>query len=162
MAGIEFCSPKSIGWSPNHWYLRMWLHLEIWSFYFYLFLFFYFFYFFIFFIFLFFYFLFFYFFYFLFISTDPFIFNWRIITLQHSVRFCHTSTWISCRYTYVPFFLNLPPTSHLTPPHTTPLGCHRVLVWALESYSKFPLAILHMVQFSSVAQSCLTLRPHGL
>ena len=34
-----------------------------------------------------------------------FIFNWRIIVLQYCVGFCHTSTWISHRYTYVPFFL---------------------------------------------------------
>ena len=30
-----------------------------------------------------------------------FIFNWRIITLQYCDSFCHTSTWISHRYTYV-------------------------------------------------------------
>ena len=28
-------------------------------------------------------------------------FNWRIITLQYYVGFCHVSTWISHRYTYV-------------------------------------------------------------
>ena len=28
-----------------------------------------------------------------------FIFNWRIITLQYCIGFCHTSTWISHRYT---------------------------------------------------------------
>ena len=26
------------------------------------------------------------------------------------LRFCNTSTWISHRYSYLPFFLNLPPT----------------------------------------------------
>ena len=31
-----------------------------------------------------------------------FIFNWRIIVLLYCVSFCHTSTWISHRYTYVP------------------------------------------------------------
>ena len=38
-----------------------------------------------------------------------FIFNWRIIVLQYCVGFCHTSTCISHRYTYVPpvsVFLN--------------------------------------------------------
>ena len=40
-----------------------------------------------------------------------FIFNWRIIALQYCVGFCHTSAGISHRYMYVPFFLNLPPTS---------------------------------------------------
>ena len=30
-----------------------------------------------------------------------FIFNWKIIALQYCAGFCHTSTWISHRYTYV-------------------------------------------------------------
>ena len=37
------------------------------------------------------------------------IFNWRIITLQYCVGFCQTSTWISYRYIYGPFLLNVPP-----------------------------------------------------
>ena len=36
--------------------------------------------------------------------------------------FCHTSTWISHRFTYVPSLLNLLPISH---PINTPLGCHQ-------------------------------------
>ena len=40
-----------------------------------------------------------------------YFFNWRIIALQNFVVFCQTSTWISHRYTYVPFLLNLPPIS---------------------------------------------------
>ena len=32
-----------------------------------------------------------------------FFFNWRIIALQNFVVFCQTSTWISHRYTYIPF-----------------------------------------------------------
>ena len=47
-----------------------------------------------------------------------FIFNWSIITLLYCDGFCHTSTWISLRYTYVPSPLNLPP-------HPSSLGCHR-------------------------------------
>ena len=39
--------------------------------------------------------------------------NWKIIALQYWFHFCHTSTWISHRSTYVPSLLNLPPTSHL-------------------------------------------------
>ena len=39
-------------------------------------------------------------------------FNWRITVLQYRVGLCHASTWISHRYTYIPFVLNLPPTSH--------------------------------------------------
>ena len=38
------------------------------------------------------------------------IFNWRTIALQYCVGFYQTSTWISHRYAYVPFLLNLPPT----------------------------------------------------
>ena len=29
-------------------------------------------------------------------------FNWRLITLQYCIGFCHTSTWICHRYTCVP------------------------------------------------------------
>ena len=35
-------------------------------------------------------------------------FYWRIIALQNFVVFCQTSTWISHRYTYIPFHLNIP------------------------------------------------------
>ena len=43
-----------------------------------------------------------------------FIFDWKISYLQHSIGFCHTSTWISHRHTYVLSLLNLRPTpSHL-------------------------------------------------
>ena len=37
------------------------------------------------------------------------ILNWRIISLQYCVGVCHTATWISPKYTYVPPLLNLPP-----------------------------------------------------
>ena len=43
------------------------------------------------------------------------MFNWRIIALQVRVGFCHTSTWISCRYTYFPSLLSHHPTSHPIP-----------------------------------------------
>ena len=46
---------------------------------------------------------------------NVFVFNWKIIALQYCVGFCHTSTWISHRYTYVPSLLNFPPTSHPIP-----------------------------------------------
>ena len=44
-----------------------------------------------------------------------FFFNWRIVVLQNFVVFCHTSTWISHRYTDISFLLNLPPISLPTP-----------------------------------------------
>ena len=42
--------------------------------------------------------------------------NWRITGLQNFVVFCQTSTWISHRYTYIPFLLNLLPILLPTPP----------------------------------------------
>ena len=42
--------------------------------------------------------------------------NWRLIALQYCIDFCHTLTWISHGYTYVPSLLTLPPTSHPVPP----------------------------------------------
>ena len=38
------------------------------------------------------------------------IFNWRIIALQCCAGFCLTTMWISHKYTYIPFLLNLLPT----------------------------------------------------
>ena len=73
--------------------------------------------------------------------------------LQCYVVFCHTSTWISHRYTYVPSLLSLLPTSHL-PPHITPLGCHRALGWAPCIIQQIPPAYVFLHQW---AQSCLTL-----
>ena len=49
-------------------------------------------------------------------SVYLFNFNWRIITLQYCDSFCHTSTWISRTYTYVPSLLNCPLISLLLPP----------------------------------------------
>ena len=53
-------------------------------------------------------------------------FNWRTIALQNFVVFCQISAWITHRCTLCP--LPLKPPSHL-PPHPTPLGCCRALVW---------------------------------
>ena len=55
-----------------------------------------------------------------------FIFNRRIIALQYCIGFDHTTTWISHRYTYVPYLLNLPTTS----PYPASLRCHRAPAWA--------------------------------
>ena len=59
--------------------------------------------------------------------------------------FCHTSTWISHRYTYVPSSW----TPLLLPPHLTPLGCHRSPAWGslhLTSNSHW-LSVLHTVMY---------------
>ena len=52
--------------------------------------------------------------------------NWRIIASRCCVGFCYTTTWISCKCTYVSSLLNLPPTPCHIPP---PLGYHRAPVW---------------------------------
>ena len=74
-----------------------------------------------------------------------FIFNWRIIALQCCVGLCHTSTWISHRYPYVPSFLNLSP-SHLLP-YPAPLCCHRVpdLTSLCHTANSYWLSVLYMV-----------------
>ena len=61
------------------------------------------------------------------------MFNWRVIVLQYCVGFCHVSTRISHRDTYIPpFWTSLPsPTSS----HSTRLSRH----WVWDPY--FPLAI---------------------
>ena len=46
-------------------------------------------------------------------------FNWRIIALQCCLGFCHTTTWISHKYTCLPSLLSLPSL------YPTPLGHHR-------------------------------------
>ena len=46
--------------------------------------------------------------YFCFFLFVCFIFNWRIVALQHCVGFCQISSWISHRYTYVPSLLTIP------------------------------------------------------
>ena len=59
---------------------------------------------------------------FFFLILNLFIFNWKVIALQCCVHFCHTSTWISHRYTYVPSHLNLPPI-WTSLPHSTRSHC---------------------------------------
>ena len=52
-------------------------------------------------------------------------FNGRIIALQCCVGLCHTTMWISHKYTHI-----APPSwAWLSPSHPTPLGCHRSPDW---------------------------------
>ena len=70
-----------------------------------------------------------------------FFFNWRIIALKHGISFCHTQTWISHRYTYIPSLLKTP--SHLSPFHSSRLSQRLSLNW-IEfpvSHNKFSLSI---------------------
>ena len=79
-----------------------------------------------------------------------FIFNWRIIALQDCVGFCHTSAWISHRYTYVPSLRPLP----------TPLGCYRALVWVLRVIQQIPIGYPFYIQwYVSMLPSVLSFRP---
>ena len=66
-------------------------------------------------------------------SFSSFIFNWRIIVLQCCFGFCHTTTWISHKYTYIPSLLNLPPT-----PPLWVVTEHQAALPVL--YQNFPLA----------------------
>ena len=62
-----------------------------------------------------------------------FIFNWRIVALQHCVGFCHTTRWIHWKYGYycIPSRLSLPP---------TPLSYAGALAELYALHSNFPLA----------------------
>ena len=72
-------------------------------------------------------------------------FNWRMITFQYCVDFCHATWWISHKYTYVPSLLNL-----ALP--CTPLDCHRRpdwFPWAHIAASHW-LLILHIAVYTYV------------
>ena len=79
-----------------------------------------------------------------------FIFNWRIIASQYCIGVYQTSTWISRRFTHGFSHLNTPPTSLPIPPLYVVIEPPFEF---LESYSKFPLAILHMVMHVSMLLS---------
>ena len=65
------------------------------------------------------------------------IFNWRVIALENVV-FCQTATWIRHRYTYILFFLKLPPFS--LPSHT--LGWYWAPFWVSWALQQIPLGYL--------------------
>ena len=84
-----------------------------------------------------------------------FIFNWRIITLQSCVGFCHTTTWISKKYTYVCSFLNLPPTPNSTATLSVFTG-HQVELPVLHKFppaSCFTYGDVYFSQCSSLTSS---------
>ena len=68
-------------------------------------------------------------------------FNWRIITLQYCAGFCHTSTWISHRYAYVP---SLPSPF---PSHPSRLVQSRYLSSLNHTANSRWPSILHMVMY---------------
>ena len=62
-----------------------------------------------------------------FFSLFSFIFiSWRLITLQYCSGFCHTLTWISHGFTFIP---HPDPLSHL-PLHPIPLGLPSAPGWS--------------------------------
>ena len=69
-----------------------------------------------------------------------FLFCWRIIALQCCVGFCHISTWISHRYTYVCSLLNL--RLSLYP---IPQGCHRAPGWVPCVIQQLPISYLFYI-----------------
>ena len=76
--------------------------------------------------------------------VQPFFFNFLLIfALHYYIGFCHSSTWVSHRHTYVPSLLNLPPISH--PSHPSRLSQKTRLSSLCNTANFHWLPILHMV-----------------
>ena len=75
------------------------------------------------------------------ISFLKFTFNWRMIALQCCIGFCLTTTWISCKYTYVPFPLGHPP----LPSHSSRSSQSTGLSSMCHTAGYHWLSVLHMV-----------------
>ena len=88
-------------------------------------------------------------------------FYWRMIALQNFVVFCQTSTWISHRYTYIPFWTSLPSPAPSYPSRLIQSLC---LSFLSPTANSCWLSILHMVICFHVALSIhLTLSsPHPM
>ena len=83
-----------------------------------------------------------------------------MITLQCCIGFCHTSTWISHRYTHVLSLLNLPLTyPPQLPPHPTPLGCHRALSWVPCIVQQLPISYLFYTWWYIYFNAIFSVRP---
>ena len=87
----------------------------------------------------------------LFSFKNLFLFNWRIIALQCCVGFCHTSTWLCHRYTYVLSLLNLPPPP--SPSHRSRLLQSPSLSSLSHTENSLWLFVLHMVMYGSMLLS---------
>jgi len=68
-----------------------------------------------------------------------FIFNWLMIGLQYCFDFCHSSTWINHRCTYVPpSWVSLPPPAHPHPPLSHTANSHWLSIyicWCIYFYA---------------------------
>ena len=82
-------------------------------------------------------------------------FSWRISTLQHCDGFCHTSTWISLRYTCDPTSW----TPHHLPPHPVPLALGALLHALNLCWSCFLYGNVHVSMLFSLSNH-LTLTSH--
>ena len=85
-------------------------------------------------------------------------FNWRKIALQCFVGFCHTTMWISHKYTYVPCLLNLLP--H-TSPHPTALGSHRAHGWPSCVIQQLLISYLFYIWYCICLNATLSICPHS-
>ena len=81
--------------------------------------------------------------------------NWRIITLQYSDDFCHTSIWIGHMYTCVPSILIPPP----SPPCSSRLSEHRPWVtWFIhQTLTGYLFYIWQCICFSAILSNHPTL-----
>ena len=77
---------------------------------------------------------------------ESFIFSELVMALQYCVGFFHTSTCISHRYTHVPSFLTLPPTSHPIPSNWVVTEHQIWAPWVIQKISTGYL-ILYMVMY---------------
>ena len=74
-----------------------------------------------------------------------------IIALQCCIGFSHTTMWISQKYTYIPYLLNLLPS---TPLRLTSLGCHKACDWARWVIQQLPTdCLFYMFQCYSLSSS---------
>ena len=75
-------------------------------------------------------------------SVDPCFLKKNDETNSHSLHCCRQQLLIQALA--FPIFLPLEPPSHL-PPHPTPLGCYRALVWVLWDTQQIPLGYLFYI-----------------
>ena len=90
-------------------------------------------------------------------NIDTLVFNFLnlflirgLVALQCCVAFCHTWTWISHRYTYVPSLMNL---------HPTPPGGHRASGWAPCAIQQLPIGSLFYTWSYIYANATLSIYP---
>ena len=88
----------------------------------------------------------------------PFFLFLFLIALQSRLGFCHTSPWISHRYTYVPSILNLLPPSHPIRPHR--LSQSTGLSFLCYTATSHELSVSHMFMYIFQCYSCNSSHPH--